>query len=416
MFADNVKIKTHVRQIKDNAFSDRKARNQLIYYAVAVMIYCLMAAYLGLRGWQAFGLQIYLPLYILILGAITLVLPVAAYLLDQGREARPIPQIIAYAGFYWTAFFLYAVLLMVALDVIRILNRVSHQQLTRLLPSGFPTNLRSAVYLILITIAIMLTIGTMLARRPRITGYLLKVDKDVSRSRPLRIALLSDIHYGSLVSTANLKILCSKVQAQEPDLILLAGDLIDNSLQLIMKTDFISQMASLQAPLGVFAVLGNHELVNADKQEIVNFYRGAGIKVLLDEIADIDGQLVLAGRNERQMEFSGSLHRQTPYHLLNQVDQSKLVILMQHQPVDLDELDRAGVDIAVAGHTHRGQLFPLNLLNRRHFLQTRSYLRLNRLQSIISAGYGTWGPPIRLGSRSEIVIIDLIGNQIPTSA
>lgn len=411
MLAGNIKIKTHVQHFRDHAATDSRTRNKLVLYGFATLSYCLMAAYLGVRGWQAFGSQLNLPLYIIGLAALALVLPVAAYLLDQGREARPFPKVIAYAGFYWTAFFLYAVLLMLGIDLLRFMEEIIDPQLVGLLPTILPFSLQKALYFVVFTTLFILAIGTFLARWPRITGYLLSVDKDLARTRPLRIALLSDIHYGSLVSTANLKQMCSKVEAQQPDLILLAGDLIDNSLQLLRRTDFVAQMSSLRAPLGVFAVLGNHELVNADQAETVSFFRSAGIRVLMDEAVDLDGQVTLVGRNERKKKASGLEQQMRPGQLLAQADQDKLVILMQHQPVDLDEFDRAGVDLAVAGHTHRGQLFPLNLLNRHKFAQSRRYYHLSQLHSIISSGYGTWGPPIRLGSRSEIVIIDLVGRR-----
>lgn len=406
MLADNVKIQTHIHQLRDNIFSNSQTRRQLARFGLFAMIYCLLIFYFGQRVWQSFDFTISLPVYLLALAALALVLPVAAYLLDQGREARLLPQIIAYAGFYWTAFFFYAIILLTGLDLIRMLDQLSGYQL---LPTWFMPSQRLSINLVVAVTFLLLAVGTFLARTPRITSFILKVDKPMPRSRPLRIALLSDIHYGSLVSTADLSLLCSRIRTQQPDLILLAGDLIDNSLQLVRQTDFIAQISGLQAPLGIYAVLGNHELVNADKQEIVNFYRAGGIRVLQDETVVLDDQLILAGRNERQTEFSGRLQQHSPSCLLDGINQNLPVILMQHQPAELDLLEQSGVDIALAGHTHRGQLFPLNLLNWRRFGQTGRYKRFGQMQSIISSGYGTWGPPIRLGSRSEIVIIDLQG-------
>ena len=407
MLSSNTKIQSHVASIRDNLSSNPAILKHLIFNGMVGLVYCLLNAYLGLRGWQAYGSQMNLPIYILALAALCLVLPVAAYLLDQGREARIPTKIIAYAGFYWTAFFVYAVILMVGTDLFRIIDLLGGHWLQHLLPAAFADSRRLALWAVVIVTLGTLGVGTLLARRPRITGYLMKVDKPMPRNRPLRIALLSDIHYGSLVSTSNLNTLCRHVHAQHPDLILLAGDLIDNSLDLIRQTDFISHMSRLQAPLGVFAVLGNHELVNADEQETINFYRAAGIRVLLDETTDVGGQLVLAGRKERSTEYSGPLEQKTPEELLGGIDASMPVIVLQHQPADLNQIADLGADIALAGHTHAGQLFPLNILNRRRFDQTAPYRRIGGLQSIISDGYGTWGPPIRVGSRSEIVVIDL---------
>lgn len=409
MLSANIKIQTHIQGIRENLITNPKSKRKFVLYGLFAFIYCLLNVYLGLRGWQAFSTQLNLPVYLILLTGLMLVMPVAAFLLDQGREVKAFPKFIAYTGFYWTAFFMYSVILMISVDIFQTLNRFSNDTLFSILPDGFKISRQEGVWLVIAASLILLGVGTWLARRPRLTHYQLQVAKVMPNAKPLKIALLSDIHYGSMVSTANLKTLCRTVMAQRPDLILLAGDLIDNSLDLIRETDFVRHMSGLQAPLGVFAVLGNHELVNADVQETVDFFASAGIRVLLDETVNIDDQLVLVGRNESRTAFSGPLDQMAPQMFMAGLDNSKPVIVMQHQPAELALLADAGADLAVAGHTHAGQLFPLNLLHRRHFEQTGPYRSIDGLHSIISDGYGTWGPPIRVGSRSEIVIIGLTG-------
>ncbi len=407
-FSSNNKIQTHVQAIRSNLISNPDTAKQLMTYGLLVVVYVLLNVYLGVRGWQAFSNHLYLPAYVAMLACVALILPIAAYLLDQGRKVSVMPKMIAYAGFYWTAFFIYAVIIMILSDIAGLINQFGNNWLFKNLPPSLLNNRQTEVVVVFSLSVLLLAVGTWLARQPRITGYLLNIAKPMPR-RPLRIVLLSDIHYGSMVSTANLEKMARRVKAQHPDLILLAGDLIDNSLDIMRQTDFAAQMSRLQAPLGVFAVLGNHELVNADVDDTVRFFSDAGIRVLLDETVTIADQLILAGRRERKTEFSGPLDQMTPQDLLADADHSKPIILMQHQPADLAQLEAAGIDIAVAGHTHGGQLFPLNILNRRHFTQTAAYRRQGNLHSIISDGYGTWGPPIRLGSRAEIVVIDLTG-------
>ena len=404
MLTSNTKIQTHVRTIRDNIYTNPTALKHLLPNVLFVMMYALFAVYLAIRGWQAYGTSMILPIYIVLAFVVAGVLPVAAYLLDQGAEARIPARVIAYTGFYWTAFFIYTVITMTFIDLLRTIDFLVGGHI---LPQSLTADRRMAVVLAVSFSLVLLAVGTYLARKPRITGYLISSGKAMDRSRPLRIALLSDIHFGSTVSTANLTRMVRQVESQHPDLILLGGDLIDNSLDLLYKTDFISQMARLNAPLGVFAVLGNHELVNAGEQEWVSYFRAAGIRVLLDENIDVAGQVTLAGRRERSTGLSGPLSQLSPDDLLNGIDANKPLIVLQHQPADLDDLAAAGADLALAGHTHGGQIFPLNLLNKRHYSQTAPYRRNGKLHSIISDGYGTWGPPIRLGSRAEIVVIDL---------
>ena len=404
MLSANIKIQTHVQTIRDHLKTNPAALKLLVPKLLFLFTYVLFAVYLAIRGWQAYGSTMFLPLYIVLSCVIAGVLPIAAYLLDQGNEMRIPIRIVAYAGFYWTAFFIYAVFTMTAIDLLRYLGILFGG---RYWPQFLTGNRQLAVLMTISFSLLLMAIGTYLARRPRITGYLIRTGKPTGRVRPLRIALLSDIHYGSTVSTANLSRMVRQIESQHPDLILLGGDLIDNSLDILHKTDFIDQMARLRAPLGVFAVLGNHELINVGELESVSFLRAAGIRVLLDESVDIGGQLILAGRRESTTGLSAPLSQMTPEELLCDVNRKKTVIVLQHQPSDLDRLAEAGADLALAGHTHGGQMFPLNLLNKRQYSQTAPYRRNGRLHSIISDGYGTWGPPVRLGSRAEIVVIDL---------
>lgn len=411
MLKNNIKINTHFKNIKENVLTDPSVRNHLIWYAGIIFLYTCFHVYLGIRGWQAFGSFLNKPFYILSLAGLGLLFPASLVSLDQGRENRIIPKIIAYTGFYWAAFFLYMILSLLGIDFFRLLNNLSRQRLERLLPAGFPANLPAAGISLILFITILLTIGTFLARHPRVRVYPIKVDKPFPMNRPLRVAVVSDIHFGSLVSTADLSVLRRQVNLLQPDLILLAGDIIDNSLSLIRKTDFVHQLSGLESRYGVFAVLGNHEYANADPDEVIEYFREADIQVLKDTTILIDHAFYLAGRNEKRSEWSGLLGQKTPEQLLENIDRQLPVLLMQHQPNDLPALDAVGIDVAVAGHTHRGQMFPLNLLSHRHFDQSFGYRQMNHLQNIISAGYGTWGPPIRLGSRSEIVLLEIDCNK-----
>jgi hypothetical protein len=264
MFSANIKIQTHVQEIRDNLISNPKTRIKLMGYGLIAAVYCLLNVYLGLRGWQAFSSQLSMPLYIVLLAALALIMPVAAYLLDQGREIKVFSKIIAYTGFYWTAFFMYAVILMAGMDLFQTINRFTHGRVFALLPGGLTVSRRAGIWLVIAGSLLILGIGTWLARRPRITGYLLKVGKRLPGSRPLRIALLSDIHFGSMVSTSNLELLCKRVRAQRPDLILLAGDLIDNSLDLIRKTDFVDHMSG-QSRAGQCRHAGNRQFLSVGR-------------------------------------------------------------------------------------------------------------------------------------------------------
>lgn len=411
MLKHNVKIATHIRNIRENILTDKKVRNHLMFMTVLAGLYALMHVYVGVRGWQAFGEVISSPVYIGVLAFLALLYPLSFVLLDQGREDRPIPKAIAYLGYYWAAFFLYAVLTLLSIDLLRLLNNLSRHQLQTFLPAGFPVNLPAAGISVVFFVAVILAVGTIMARHPKIKTYQLVLNKPMSANRSLRVVLLSDIHYGSLVSSADLNRMSEQVNQIQPDIVLLAGDIIDNSIDLIRKTPFVEQISKLRARFGVFAVLGNHEYANAAPADVIELMQQAGIEVLKDETRLIDDRFYLCGRNEKRSEYSGLLGQMDPRELTRGLDKSLPILMMQHQPHDLPLLDLAGVDVAVAGHTHNGQMFPMNLLSKGKFAHNFGFHRMGRLQNIISAGYGTWGPPIRIGSRSEIVLMEISGSK-----
>lgn len=409
MIKNNVKITTHIRNIRENILTDKKVRNHLLGMMMIVIIYSLLHIYIGIRGWQAFGSFIYMPVYVITVSFLGLLYPMAFITLDQGRESRPLPKAIAYIGYYWAAFFFYAVMTVLTIDFFRLINKVLMSRFENILPKSFPSSLPAVGISVVFFVLSLLTIGTLLARFPRVRRYPVKLAKGFELDRPLKVVVLSDIHYGSLVSSADLNILSKTVNSLEPDLVLLAGDIIDNSLDLIRKTPFSMQISQLEAKYGVYGVLGNHEYANADPDETIEFFEQSGIKMLKDQTIKLADSFYLAGRNEKRSEFSGLLGQKNPSELLSDLNHELPIILMQHQPNDLPMVELAGVDVSVAGHTHRGQMFPLNLLSRKKYEQSFGYQKIGKLQNIVSSGYGTWGPPIRLGSRSEIVLLEIEG-------
>ncbi len=407
MFAENVKLQTHIQHIRENA-NDAQVRLKMLMNALMLIAYGLSVTYLTWRGWTAIDSRMPLSLFVFMISLLSVIAPIFAFTFDQGQTKRFWIKIAAYIGFYWIAFFLYSISLMLMFDFARMVNNLSGGRLMQLIPPVLQPDLKTAVSLVLPLSLTILVIGTFFARSPKVRTYQIHINKPMQSEGPLRIAFLSDLHIGSLVSTANIDVLAERVNQQNPDIILLGGDLIDNSLHLISRHDFLDQMRRLKAPLGVYAVLGNHELVNTTPEEMNAFLEIAGIRLLQDEQIDF-GSFILVGRNEHQTQYSRQIERLTPKALIETINQKKPVIVMQHQPADLACLSDLGIDVALAGHTHRGQLFPLHLLQKRQYAQVSRYKTYNQLHSLISDGYGTWGPPIRIGSRSEIVMVELSG-------
>ena len=161
-------------------------------------------------------------------------------------------------------------------------------------------------------------------------------------------------------------------------------------------------MGELHAPLGVYAVPGNHDYYGNDVDQLVVEMDKIGIQVLADETALVANDFYIVGRKDLAAKS-----RRTTTALVAGLDQNKPLIMMDHQPVEFDEASDSGIDLLLSGHTHRGQLFPANLITRLIFENHYGYLKKDQLHSIVTSGFGTWGPPLRIGSRAEIVEINL---------
>jgi predicted MPP superfamily phosphohydrolase len=185
------------------------------------------------------------------------------------------------------------------------------------------------------------------------------------------------------------------------------GDIVDETVTAEIEAEFSAVMRRIRAPLGVFAVAGNHEFYSGLERNLACI-RACGIKVLEDEAVGVAGAFVLVGR--RDPSSLAPLETRLPIRAILQkqgFDDRLSVILLDHQPAHLEEANRAGVALQLSGHTHAGQLFPLDLINRMVWELNWGYLRKGDTQYYVTSGVGTWGPPVRTGSRPEIVRIHL---------
>jgi predicted MPP superfamily phosphohydrolase len=214
----------------------------------------------------------------------------------------------------------------------------------------------------------------------------------------LRIALAADFHLGDTIGLARLRDYVARINALHADIILLPGDIIDYSVAPLEAQHMDTELARLHAPLGVYAVLGNHEGY-AGAGRSVEFLAKCGIRVLRDEALPIaGGAFYLAGRNDR-----GAPGRAPLAQILDGLDHSRPIILMDHQPRDLAEPAAAGIDLQFSGHTHGGQIWPVTWIARLIYEKASGYLRKGDFQLYVTTGLGLWGFPARIGSDSEIV-------------
>ncbi len=262
--------------------------------------------------------------------------------------------------------------------------------------------------IILAAIIALLVIGSRNAWSPIVRQYDIAINKpSQGGQKQWTVAVASDIHLGNVVGRKHLGRLVERMNAMQPDLILLPGDVIDDSIEPFLRNRMSELLGQLKAKHGVFAILGNHEYYGGHVEQYIGEMNKIGIRVLRDETVDIAGELYVAGRKDKTAESADPLQRLSASELLQPLDLSKPVIMMDHQPTKFAQAAEAGADVLLSGHTHRGQFAPNHLLTRRIFELDWGYMRKGAMHVIVSSGFGTWGPAIRIGSRSEIIRIHM---------
>ncbi|MGA6102503.1 metallophosphoesterase [Psychrobacter pocilloporae] len=228
-------------------------------------------------------------------------------------------------------------------------------------------------------------------------------------AKPLRIAVASDLHLGRLFGVAAIDRLNRLMIDSQADMLLMPGDIMDDNTDAFNSYNMAKNLAELcsSLPYGVYATLGNHDLYGHE-QPISQALVDAGVHLLNDDVFGIEyeGQPIwLVGRFDNHKR-----QRVATTDLLAKVDTSQPVILLDHRPSDIDEHSQLPIDLQVSGHTHNGQVFPANFIVSAINRLGYGYEAIGRGHFVVSSGYGFWGIPFRLGSRSEIWLITVSGH------
>ncbi|SHI05684.1 metallophosphoesterase [Desulfosporosinus lacus] len=374
---------------------------------VIFLVYGGLNFYIGLRGWQALfsyvpflSSKVYWPVFLLL---------AFSYLLSRFSE-KFLPTMLyegmTIVGAYWIAFMFYFLLIITLIDLLRLFDRWLHLVPLEIKQSSNPA-LGLTVFVLVVGIV---SYGVWNASHPRINHYDLSIAKQAGSLEQLHVVMVSDIHLGTIVHNDQLTKLVNQVNGLKPDLILFAGDVFDEDIESKNKQQISDTFRMLRASYGAFAVLGNHEYIGGNADEAIKYLGEAGVKVLRDTSQEIAGSFYLIGRDDLSGARFNGTKRQDLATIMQGVNPSFPILLMDHQPSHLEEPVEQGVDLQVSGHTHNGQMFPIQFITQRIFEQDWGLLRKGDFQLIVSSGYGTWGPPIRIGNNPEIVDITITFN------
>ena len=304
-------------------------------------------------------------------------------------------------GSYWMGLLMYTLLTFPIIGIINII--VSRSPLSN--------NLNNKYYIyqtILITVVfiILTTIGSFNSKNSYVKSFDIDIDK-TSFNEPVNVVMVSDIHLGNIIKNTRLSNMIDEINALNPDIVVIAGDIIDSDIKPFLNNNMGKEFSRIKSTYGTYASLGNHDLMTKSENQIVKILEENSVKVLRDESILINDSLYIIGRDDITINRFSENDRASLLDLTHNLDKSKAMIVIDHNPKYIDESLNANIDLQLSGHTHKGQIIPGNLVTNKMFEIDYGYLKKDTLNVVVSSGYGTWGPPIRIGSRSEIVQMNL---------
>lgn len=322
---------------------------------------------------------------------------VTIFFQDTFFEHEPLGTILTYFTTTYLGIFMLSLTLFACFDIAFLLGRF--------LPAL--SSAAHAVYAggltVLLISALVTSYGIWNAHQTSLKKYEVTISKSTG-IEAVRLVLLSDIHLGMSIKERDLADIVNRVNELSPDIVAIGGDFIDHSTTGKLKEAGAEILSQLKAKYGVYYVFGNHEYYIGDEYEATKQVR-AVTKLLDDKAVLIDEAFYLVGR----LDPTNSKRKSTA-ELVDGLDISKPVIMLEHQPNDIDANIASGVDLQFSGHTHSGQLFPFNILVRAFNGLFHGHYKINGYQAIVSSGTGVWGFLIRVGSKNEIVITDIYFN------
>jgi len=385
-----------------------KSNSFMAFLAFVLALYGLINYYIVRKGWVALrGWNRIQIIYLVIIVLASLAYPVGRIV--PARFLGPTRSGLLFTGAFYLGFMFYLFLLVLLWDFGRLVTRLVPIRSLKggewLLPAS--SAYRKSFGLILILTGLIVALGYINSLYPRIRQLEITINKMIPESGYLRLVVLSDLHLGSVVRLGRLKKIVRMINSLEPDLIFLAGDILDEAISPSQMKVAAETLTELRARLAIIACPGNHETYS-QKEKALEEITGGRLRVLADEKMVLNNKIVIIGRRDRAIESRGEKRKRIE-ELLGKIEGNPPLFLLDHQPWHLEEAEKAGIDLQVSGHTHAGQLFPLNFLNRRIYEKYWGYHRRGQTHYYISCGVGTWGPPLQTAARPEIVLLIIKG-------
>jgi predicted MPP superfamily phosphohydrolase len=376
----------------------------IIFFTIFFLVQGILNFYIFIRGWQALPPKpLFRILYTTVFSFFFISSIVSWFFF--GLINSPLVRIIHWAEAFWYGMMVYFFLTIVIIDLIRFIgfllryrtSSVKHYEIIKQI---------IFVSIILLNVTAMY-IGHKNASKLRITPITIEINKDAGNVKNLNVVMVSDFHLGSIITVERLKEIIRTINSLKPDIVLIPGDIVDNNIQPLIRQNLGSVLSKIESRYGVYASTGNHEFYGEDADRTVEYLGNHGVTFLRDEAIKIGHSFYIIGREDKTGESYYDRKRKPLEDIISHVDKTYPLILMDHRPSNLGDALVNGIDLQLSGHSHHGQIFPLNLITEMVYEVSWGYLKKGNTHYYVSCGVGSWGPPVRIGSVSEIVHITL---------
>jgi predicted MPP superfamily phosphohydrolase len=316
-----------------------------------------------------------------------------------------IKNFIGWISSHWIGIFFYLLMFFVFVDLVLLLLSV-----IKIIPRPIPKRIcLGGDVLVIITTIIIVGYGIYHTNYLDVVSYDIQT-KENSLQEDMNIVLVSDLHLGAVNSEKNLSKIVQGINDLKPDLVCIAGDIFNNDYHAIQDPARAKALfQSITARYGVYASLGNHD-GGGTFEEMIGFLEQSKITLLKDEHVVIDDRLILMGRlDSSPIGDTGDWQRKEAADVMNFASETNLpIVVMDHNPGNINQYNE-NVLLVLSGHTHKGQIFPINFTNKVLFDVTYGYYKKNESSPhvIVTSGASTWGMPMRIGTNNEIVTITL---------
>ena len=320
---------------------------------------------------------------------------------------------------YWLGMFLYMLMVILGFDLTRMIGK----RMNWIPKQWFDSHwFFLAMGGIVIAIVFACSLYGMIHAKTIVVDHREIIVKKACKQRKLTIALTADWHLGYSIGEVKMREMVHLINKENVDLICIAGDQFDNDYDAIKHPKRVEAiLRGMKSRYGAYAVFGNHDVSekilagftfeSADQEKhdkrFNEFLEQSHIKLLNEEVICIDDLFYLVGREDPQRAKKLGVIRKTPSELLDGLDKRKPIIVIDHQPKELNELEEAGADLDLSGHTHNGQMFPGNIFTSFFWRNSDGIMKVGNMHSCVTSGVGIWGPDMRIGTDSEIMILHI---------